>query len=253
MNPHLKGHISALLERVGESTKNIFSNSFFDSLTIVANALDNVAARRYVDQRCVENKVPLFESGTLGPKGHIQVIIPYKTESYGSQNDPVEDGEIPHCTLKMFPEETLHCVEWARDIFGKKFSLQPKALLKVMDKNYKPEKDDIKTLNECLTMVTKGPSNFDDCIDYAITKFYKYFRDDIMQLLYTYPLDAKTKNGEPFWKLPKRPPTPILKFDPENILHCTFIASMSILLAKIYKIPYPKEFRQEKERFSLGK
>lgn len=53
MNPELKGHVSALLERVSEKTKNIFSNEFFESLTFVANALDNVAARRYVDQRCV--------------------------------------------------------------------------------------------------------------------------------------------------------------------------------------------------------
>jgi len=30
-----------------------------------------------------------------------------------------------------------------------------------------------------------------------------------MQLLYTYPLEAKTKDGKPFWKLPKRPPTPV--------------------------------------------
>lgn len=110
MNENLKNHISALLERVSDSTKNIFTNKFFESLTFVANALDNVTARRYVDQRCVENKIPLFESGTLGPKGHTQVILPYQTESYGSQNDPVEEGEIPHCTLKMFPEETLHCV-----------------------------------------------------------------------------------------------------------------------------------------------
>jgi len=89
MNSQLKGHITPLLERVSDATKEIFSNQFFSSLTIVANALDNVAARRYVDQRCVENKIPLFESGTLGPKGHVQVIIPYLTESYGSQNDPV--------------------------------------------------------------------------------------------------------------------------------------------------------------------
>lgn len=95
----------------------------------------------------------------------------------------------------MFPEETLHCVEWARDIFGKKFSLQPKALLKIIDKTYKPEKDDIKSLNECVTMVKKCPKTFDECINYAIHKFYKYYRDDVMQLLYTYPLDAKTKNG----------------------------------------------------------
>lgn len=45
-------------------------------MTIVTNALDNVQARRYVDQRCTENRVPLLESGTLGPKGHVQVIIP---------------------------------------------------------------------------------------------------------------------------------------------------------------------------------
>lgn len=51
-----------------------------------------MAARRYVDQRCVENHVALFDSGTLGPKGHVQVVIPFKTESYGSQNDPVEEG-----------------------------------------------------------------------------------------------------------------------------------------------------------------
>jgi hypothetical protein len=40
----------------------------------------------------------------------------------------MEESEIPHCTLKMFPEETLHCVEWARDKFGKLFTLRPKAL-----------------------------------------------------------------------------------------------------------------------------
>lgn len=67
-----------------------------------------------------------------------------------------------------------------------------------------------------------------------------------MQLMHTYPLDAKTKNGEPFWKLPKRPPTPIMSFDPENILHCTFVTSMAVLVAKVYKIPFPKNFRDEK-------
>lgn len=56
-----------------------------------------------MDKRCVQNKRPLFESGTLGPKGHVQVIVPDKTENYGSQNDPNEESQIPHCTLKMFP------------------------------------------------------------------------------------------------------------------------------------------------------
>ena len=85
-----------------------------------------MAARRYVDKRCVNAHTPLLESGTLGPKGHVQCILPFLTESYGSSNDPVEEGEIPYCTLKMFPEETFHCVEFARDKFGKHFSARPK-------------------------------------------------------------------------------------------------------------------------------
>ena len=95
-------------------------------------------------------------------------------------------------------------------------------------------------------MVKKAPSSFDDCVHYAITKFYKYFRDDVSQLMYTYPLDAKTKNGEPFWKLPKRPPTAINQFDPTDKLQCTFVMSLAVLIAKIYQIPYPKNFRTEK-------
>jgi hypothetical protein len=33
----------------------------------------------------------------------------------------------------MFPEETLHCVEWARDLFGKLFTQAPKSALKVLE------------------------------------------------------------------------------------------------------------------------
>lgn len=61
-------------------------------MDIIVNALDNVNARLYMDQRCVTNKRPLLESGTLGPKGHVQVIIPHKTESYASQRDPPGDN-----------------------------------------------------------------------------------------------------------------------------------------------------------------
>ena len=61
----------------------------------MVNALDNVQARRYMDMRCVSARVPLLESGTLGPKGHVQVILPHKTESYESTNDPADEGDIP--------------------------------------------------------------------------------------------------------------------------------------------------------------
>ncbi len=55
--------------------------------------------------KCFCSRKPLLEPGTLGPKGHVQVISPYQTETYGSQADPDEETEIPFCTLRMFPEE----------------------------------------------------------------------------------------------------------------------------------------------------
>lgn len=35
----------------------------------------------------------------------------------------------------MFPEETIHCVEWARDKFGKIFTLRPKIINKMINEN----------------------------------------------------------------------------------------------------------------------
>ena len=172
----------------------------------MANALDNVRARQYVDKRCVENKIPLFESGTLGPKGHVQVIVPFKTENYGSQNDPAEEAQIPHCTLKLFPEEAVHCIEWARDIFGKIFTLNPKALKKVIDAKSLMVLEGVER-ETVAKMIKYKPDTFDDCIAEAVRKFYSYFRNNVRQLLFTYPLDMKTKEGKPFWQLPKRPPS----------------------------------------------
>ena len=81
---------------------------------------------------------------------------------------------------------------------------------------------------------------FEDCVRLALLKFYKLFRNDIMQLLCVYPLDKLTSEGRPFWSLPKRAPNP-LSFDPQNQVHQTFIASYACLLAKIYKVEIPFE------------
>lgn len=71
MNRDLKENIIARLDKVHEGTNHIFTDQFFEELTVVTNALDNVQARRYIDARCVTAKTPLLESGTLGPKGHV--------------------------------------------------------------------------------------------------------------------------------------------------------------------------------------
>jgi hypothetical protein len=35
--------------------------------------------------------------------------------------------------MKMFPEETIHCVEWARDFFGNYFTQMPQSAIKLLE------------------------------------------------------------------------------------------------------------------------
>lgn len=63
---------------------------------------------------------------------------------------------------------------------------------------------------EGLDLLKERPKTFEDCVAYARLQFEKYFNHDVKQLLHVYPLDAKTKEGNPFWSLPKRPPTPLV-------------------------------------------
>ena len=74
MNPQAK--YKAMELRVGAESENVYNDAFFEPLNGVANALDNVEARTYMDRRCVYYNKPLLESGTLGTKGNTQVVIP---------------------------------------------------------------------------------------------------------------------------------------------------------------------------------
>jgi len=137
MNSELKGNIIARLDRVEEKSEHIYDDKFLSELSVVTNALDNVKARLYVDQRCITARTPLIEGGTLGAKGNVQVILPGVTLAYGQENDDEANNEIPICTLKMFPEETIHCVEWARDHFEKMFTIKPKSAINLLEEGEK--------------------------------------------------------------------------------------------------------------------
>ncbi len=52
-----------------------FPISFFASFDLVMNALDNLAARQYVNLMCLTVNVSLIESGTAGYLGQTSVII----------------------------------------------------------------------------------------------------------------------------------------------------------------------------------
>ncbi|CAC5382570.1 UBE1L2 [Mytilus coruscus] len=218
-----------------QTEESNYPDTFFEYQDLIVNALDNVEARRYVDSRCVTNQRPLLESGTMGTKGHVQVIVPHITESYGSQRDPV-DEDVPYCTLKSFPATIEHCIQWARDKFESSFVQKPSMFNKFWSKN-KDAQDVIQKLLDGSSIdggvqVSKILHNrsatWSDCIKLGRLKFEKYFNHRAKQLLHHFPLDTKQSDGSLFWQSPKRPPVP-QEFDVANENHMSFVISTARL------------------------
>ncbi|KAG2531635.1 hypothetical protein JM16_000715 [Phytophthora kernoviae] len=237
MNPDINVH--AYVSRVGAESEDQFNDDFFESLSGVCTALDNVEARLYMDQRCLFYGLPMFESGTLGTKGNTQIVVPHKTENYGASRDPPEKS-IPICTLKNFPNAIEHTLQWARDWFEGDFFQAPSDV-----NRYLEGPDFMKELNEQQntkvetlerlknSLVDDRPMSFEDCISWARFKFEDLFSNQIKQLLYNFPLDQVTTTGTPFWSGPKRPPTPIT-FDLKDPLHMDFVVAVANSRAKNY-------------------
>eukprot|EP00178_Gracilaria_changii_P019042 TRINITY_DN55469_c0_g1_i1.p1 TRINITY_DN55469_c0_g1~~TRINITY_DN55469_c0_g1_i1.p1 ORF type:complete len:1053 (+),score=173.13 TRINITY_DN55469_c0_g1_i1:419-3577(+) len=257
MNPDVK--ITAHETRVGPESEDVFNDQFWDSLSGVCNALDNVQARLYVDQRCVYYKKSLLESGTLGTKGNTQVIVPHLTESYGSSRDPPEKS-IPICTLKNFPYQIEHTLQWARDYFEGEFRTSAEETNAFLSKRqeYMDELrrqgpgqmlSTLQTIASCL--IDDRPHTIRDCAEWARRVFEKLFSTDIRQLLHTFPKDNVDKNGVPFWSGTKRAPDPI-EFDVNNPLHVEFIIAAACLRAENYGLKPSQEDIQQMSKHAAA-
>jgi ubiquitin-activating enzyme E1 len=241
MNPTV--NIKAFQDRVGPETENIYNDDFFNELDGVANALDNVDARLYMDRRCVYYRKPLLESGTLGTKGNVQVVVPYLTESYGSSHDPPEKS-IPICTLKNFPNQIEHTLQWAREEFEGLFKQAAlSAELYLLDPSKFEESlkqvgvQPLEVLEAVKRMlVDERPKTFADCVRWARLHWERQYNNQIRQLLFNFPADQTTSSGAPFWSGPKRCPHPLV-FDANNDLHLDYIVAAANLRAVMYNLP----------------
>ncbi|XP_012944645.1 ubiquitin-like modifier-activating enzyme 6 [Aplysia californica] len=230
-----------------QTEETVYNDAFFENQSIIVNALDNVEARRYMDNRCVANQRALMESGTMGTKGHVQVIVPHLTESYTSQQDPT-DGDFPYCTVKSFPAQLEHCIQWARDKFEECFVQNAQLFNKFVEVH-----PDIENIAQQLVsgnsidgavkvskFLAQRPTSFADCVCQARLRFEKYFNHKAKQLLHSFPLDTKLEDGALFWASPKRPPTPI-EFDSQEDMHMLFVITTARLLADVYKIQWTEQ------------
>ncbi|XVE79845.1 hypothetical protein DITRI_Ditri14bG0089500 [Diplodiscus trichospermus] len=244
INPQLK--IEALQNRVGPETESVFNDAFWENLTVVINALDNVNARLYVDQRCLYFQKPLLESGTLGAKCNTQMVIPHLTENYGASRDPPEK-QAPMCTVHSFPHNIDHCLTWARSEFEGLLEKTPAEVNAYLSNLVEyatsmrnaadaQAKDNLERILDCLDR--EKCETFQECVTWARLRFEDYFVNRVKQLIFTFPEDAATSTGAPFWSAPKRFPHP-LQFSASDPSHLHFIMAASILRAETFGIPVP--------------
>lgn len=228
--------------RIGPENENIYNENFWSNQTCIINAVDNIEARKYIDNKCTFYEKPLIDSGTLGTIANFQTIIPHVTECYNdrkhSDKNPLDS--IPMCSLHNFPNMIEHCIEWGKELFNCYFNeniIELKNWAKDHDNYYEKLKNEdsitqLQKLNNIkrYALIIKG-NNFDNCIELAMVKFSENFEHKINQILSEYPEDFLNKDGSKFWSGSKRFPHSI-KYDENEDLHFSFVKNFSIILAR---------------------
>lgn len=246
MKPNI--NIKTSSHKVGSDNQEFTNNIMESGITGVLNALDNIIARKFMDEMCFKYNLPLFEAGTSGTKGNTQPVIPYVTETYSNSTDPEQEKTYPLCTIKSFPNQIVHTIHWAMDQF-EFFNRAPSTINKwIIDPNFINELSQLEkslALNDLYLFTIRYPiqkQGLIGCVKWAIDMFIDNYYNSINKLLVSFPPDHETSPGIKFWSAGKRCPKPI-KFDINNEVHFEYIKATTYLLAHIIK--FRSEFSDE--------
>lgn len=217
-------------EKVGIETKS-FTDYLLKrkELTGIFNALDNINARKFMDDQAFNYVKPLFESGTQGTKGNTQAVIPYLTETYSNSNDPDNEKSFPVCTIKSFPNQIHHTIHWALEHFDF-FNRAPVNVHKWLESG-----KSLAFPNDIITDIYLYTTKYKlkswiECVKWAIDIFNENYTIQIEKLLSDFPPDYLTSEGTLFWSAGKKCPKPI-KLDMNNEMHYEWMESTVKILA----------------------
>ena len=243
-------NISTYKNFVGVETENIFSDKFWDDQDIIFNAVDNVKARFYInDKVCIHQKYH-FDAGTLGVNSSSGFFMKNLSSTYKEQNKnkKIEDDNnditnLGFCTIPSFPTCIKHCIAWARNEYEYLFSglihllnqiikgdviYFYKILFKEMYPFYKKLK--IKEINDIFDIFIN--KNYTKAIIFSYEYFIKKYNFEIKKILKENPENSIDKEGKRFYNGSKHMPI-ILDFNINNEtdnLIINYIKSFSSLI-----------------------
>lgn len=234
-------NVKSLQALVSAETEDQFNEAFWTKQTFIINAVDNIKARKYIDEQCTLYGLPLIDSGTLGTKAHSQMIYPHVTSCYNDKQDPKVEDAVPMCTLHNFPSMIEHCIEYGRDAFNgtffegiqdlNKYLKDSNQFIKDMKKEGNTTIHIIRLTNLKELLYIANSKNFDKCIEMAFKDYTKRFDHNIKQLISLYPEDYKNKDGSAFWIGGKRFPK-ALPYSADDSQAFSYVACYATLIAQ---------------------
>ena len=223
-------NIFAYKNYVGIETENIFTDQFWDEQDIIFNAVDNVKARFYLnDKVCIHQKYH-FDAGTLGVNSSCGFYMKNLSSTYKEQNGEKKEEDDNNnirengmCTIHSFPTCIKHCIEWARNEYEYLFTGVIKELnqilkgdvlyfYKILTKKMFPfyKKLKIKEMTDLFEIfITK---NYIKAIEYSYEYFMNKFNLEIKKILDENPENSKDKEGKNIYSGSKHVPL-VLHFD----------------------------------------
>lgn len=115
-NVNIQSHFGDIMDQK-------YGTAFFNKFKLVINALDNKKARSHVNRMCLSCTIPLIESGTMGYSGQVEYILKGVSLCYECLPKP-EPKSYPMCTIRNTPKEPIHCITWAKYLFGQLFGMK---------------------------------------------------------------------------------------------------------------------------------
>ena len=129
-----------------------FGADFIQKFDLIFNALDNIEARRHVNRVCIAVDKPLIDGGTQviceifyfvsaliswlslfsnqwqnftsqGYDGQVVTIKRGVASCYDCEPKPTPKG-FAVCTIRSTPDKPIHCIVWAKYLFGLLFGVQ---------------------------------------------------------------------------------------------------------------------------------
>ena len=214
-------NINSYSKLVSPETENIFTDSFWDKQDIIFNAVDNVKARFYINDKVTLHQKYHVDAGTLGVDSSSCFYLKNLSSTYKDQNKHKKDDddltETGMCTVHAFPTSIKHCIQWARNEFEFNFKLfirelneilkgNTQYLYKIILKKIYPyyKKLELKEINEYFEILIS--KSYEKAIEYSYYNLKKKFNFEIEDILNEHPVDSKDKDGNNFYSGAKHEP-----------------------------------------------